>query len=73
MPAGDVEIGQGTDTRPGFNTAVSNFCTAANGNTVEPNGYLSMATEVELDGGEDPTVYGVLGFVYCKFGRFGGF
>ena len=66
MPRNDVTIGQGTDTRCGFNTAVQIFCDAANGQVVAPSGYLSMATEVFLNGGNDPTTYGILGFVYCK-------
>ncbi|KAI1442281.1 hypothetical protein F5Y02DRAFT_263609 [Annulohypoxylon stygium] len=66
MPRDDVTIAQGTDTRPGFSTAVKAFCTAANGQTVQANGYLSMATEVFLNGGKDPSSYGVLGFVYFE-------
>ncbi|KAI1136314.1 hypothetical protein F5Y05DRAFT_390958 [Hypoxylon sp. FL0543] len=66
MPRDDVMIAQGTDTRKGFSTAVQAFCNAANGQTVEPGGYLSMATEVFLSGGKDPTVYGILGFVYFE-------
>ena len=66
MPRNDVTIAQGTDTRRGYSTAVQAFCSAANGQVVKPNGYLSMATEVFLSGGKDPSTYGVVGFVYCK-------
>ncbi|KAI0836788.1 hypothetical protein F5Y06DRAFT_272319 [Hypoxylon sp. FL0890] len=66
MPRDDVKIAQGTDTRKGFSTAVRAFCSAANGQTVKPSGYLSMATEVFLSGGKDPTTYGILGFVYFE-------
>ncbi|KAL7623741.1 Altered inheritance of mitochondria protein 6 [Parahypoxylon ruwenzoriense] len=63
MPRDDVKIAQGTDTRRGFSTAVQAFCNAANGMTVKPSGYLSMATEVFLNDGKDPTTYGILGFL----------
>ncbi|KAI1100055.1 hypothetical protein F4804DRAFT_58564 [Jackrogersella minutella] len=66
IPGDDVMIAQGTDQRPGFSTAVKTFCSAANGQTVKPDGYLSMATEVFLSGGKDPTTYGILGFVYFE-------
>ncbi|OTA89313.1 hypothetical protein M434DRAFT_398650 [Hypoxylon sp. CO27-5] len=66
MPRDDVTIAQGTDIRRGFSTAVEIFCSAANGQTVKPSGYLSMATEVFLNGGKDPTAYGILGFVYFE-------
>ncbi|OTA99336.1 hypothetical protein M426DRAFT_325257 [Hypoxylon sp. CI-4A] len=66
MPREDVTIAQGTDTRKGFSTAVQSFCSAADGQTVEPSGFLSMATEVFLSGGKDPSVYGILGFVYFE-------
>lgn len=66
MPKDDVTIAQGTDTRRGYAKAVQAFCAAANGKTVKPDGYLSMATEVFLNGGKDPKVNGVLGFVYCR-------
>lgn len=66
MSAQDVSIASGTDTRTGFSTAVQSFCSAANGQTVKAGGYLSMATEVFLSGGSDPTGYGVVGFVYCE-------
>jgi hypothetical protein len=46
---------------------VQAFCSAANGQQVNPSGYISMATEVFLNGGKDPATYGILGFVYCKF------
>lgn len=67
MPRDDVTIAQGTDQRRGYSTAVRAFCSAANGQTVKPSGYLSMATEVFLSGGKTPATYGILGFVYCKF------
>lgn len=67
MPRDNVTIAQGTDTRSGYSTAVQTFCSAANGQTVKPSGYLSLATEVFLNDGKDPATYGVLGFVYCKF------
>ncbi|KAI1381953.1 hypothetical protein F4677DRAFT_439758 [Hypoxylon crocopeplum] len=66
MPRDDVTIAQGTDKRSGFSTAVQAFCSAAKGQVVKPSGYLSMATEVFLNGGKDPTTYGVLGFVYFE-------
>ncbi|KAI2471180.1 hypothetical protein F4781DRAFT_144518 [Annulohypoxylon bovei var. microspora] len=66
MPRDDVTIAQGGDTRRGFSTAVQAFCSAANGQTVQPSGYLSMATEVFLSGGKDPASYGILGFVYFE-------
>jgi hypothetical protein len=66
MPREDVTIAQGSDTRAGYSTAVQTFCSAANGKTVEPGGYLSMATEVFLNGGKNPASYGVVGFVYCE-------
>jgi hypothetical protein len=65
MPRDDVTIAQGTDTRRGFNSAVDIFCAAANGQTVPPSGYLSLATEVYLNGGKTPATYGVVGFVSC--------
>lgn len=66
MSGSDVKIAQGTDSRRGFSTAVQDFCSAANGQVVKSNGFLSMATEVFLNGGKDPASYGVLGFVYCN-------
>lgn len=66
MSSFDVSIAQGTDSRPGYGSAVQQFCAAANGQTVKPNGYLSMASEVLLNGGSNPASYGVLGFVYCE-------
>lgn len=65
MPRDDVTIAQGTDSRTGFHTAVQKFCAASNGKVVPAGGYLSMVTEVFLNGGKDPKNYGVLGFVYC--------
>lgn len=67
MPSSDVSIAQGTDSRRGYDSAVKNFCSAVNGQTVRPDGYLSMATEVFLNGGKDPSTYGVLGFVHCEY------
>ncbi|KAI8962251.1 hypothetical protein F5Y11DRAFT_197677 [Daldinia sp. FL1419] len=66
MPREDVTIAQGTDTRRGYSTAVETFCSAANGQTVKPSGYLSLATEVFLNGGKNASTYGVLGFVYFE-------
>ncbi|KAM3481168.1 hypothetical protein MY5147_000801 [Beauveria neobassiana] len=63
MPREDVAIGQGTDKRRGFSSAVQAFCSAANGKTVKPNGYLSFSTEVFLNGGKNPSEYGIQGFV----------
>ncbi|KAK0383984.1 hypothetical protein NLU13_8073 [Sarocladium strictum] len=63
MPREDVTIGGGTDTRRGFNSAVRIFCSKVNGLTVEAGGYLSMTTEVFLNGGRNPSTYGVVGFV----------
>lgn len=69
MPREDVTIAQGTDQRTGFSTAVGRFCKAVDGKTVKAGDYLSMATEVFLNGGKDPKVYGVVGFVSCKIFR----
>ncbi|KAI2606703.1 hypothetical protein GGR54DRAFT_620393 [Hypoxylon sp. NC1633] len=66
MPRDDVKIAQGTDTRRGYSTAVQAFCSTTDGQTVKPGGYLSMATEVFMNKGDDPTVYGILGFVYFE-------
>lgn len=63
MPRDDVTIGQGTDKRPGYASAVQTFCSAANGKTVKAGGFLSLATEVFLNGGKSPSQYGILGFV----------
>lgn len=72
MPRNDVTIAQGTDTRRGYSTAVQTFCSAANGQTVKAGGFLSMATEIFLNGGKDPSTHGVVGFVYCKLIRVDG-
>ncbi|KAH8175373.1 PLC-like phosphodiesterase [Sarocladium implicatum] len=66
MPREDVVVGAGTDTRRGYLSAVSDFCAAVDGLTVEAGGYLSMSTQVFLNGGKDPRVYGALGFVNCE-------
>lgn len=66
MAIPDVAIGSGTDKRTGFTTAVNKFCDLAHGRTVPSGDYLSMATEVFLDGGMNPTKYGLLGYVYCE-------
>ncbi|KAI0879844.1 uncharacterized protein GGS22DRAFT_176676 [Annulohypoxylon maeteangense] len=66
IPRDDVTIAQGTDTRRGFSTTVHTFCSAADGQTVQPGGYLSMATGVYLNGGKDPATYGIMGFVYFE-------
>lgn len=67
MPREDATIGGGTDTRRGFNSAVRVFCSKIDGLTVEAGGYLSMTTEVFLNGGKSPSTYGVLGFVDCNY------
>ncbi|KAI1172167.1 hypothetical protein F4777DRAFT_590726 [Nemania sp. FL0916] len=66
MAIPDVAIGGGTDTRKGFTTAVNSFCAMANGKTVKSQDYLSMATEVFLNGGMNPMSYGLLGYVYFE-------
>ncbi|KAI1349882.1 hypothetical protein F5Y01DRAFT_305754 [Xylaria sp. FL0043] len=66
MAIPDVTIGSGTDRRTGFTTAVNKFCDMAHGSTVKSQDYLSMATEVFLNGGMDPTKYGLLGYVYFE-------
>ncbi|KAI1814819.1 hypothetical protein GGS20DRAFT_585081 [Poronia punctata] len=66
MAIDDVEIGQGGDKRVGFGSAVQKFCEMADGETVKKDDYLSMATEVYLDGGGDPSTNGILGFVYFE-------
>ncbi|OAA69827.1 PLC-like phosphodiesterase, TIM beta/alpha-barrel domain protein [Cordyceps fumosorosea ARSEF 2679] len=63
MPRDDVTIGRGTDKRRGFSSAVQAFCSAADGRVVKPNGYLSLSTEVFLNGGKNPSEYGIQGFV----------
>lgn len=67
MAIPDVKIGGGSDTRKGFTSAVNSFCDMASGKTVASQDYLSMATEVFLDGGMNPTTYGILGYVYCEW------
>ncbi|KAI0540849.1 hypothetical protein GGR58DRAFT_90080 [Xylaria digitata] len=66
MAIPDVTIGGGTDRRTGFTTAVNKFCDMAHGTTVKSQDYLSMATEVFLNGGMDPSKYGLLGYVYFE-------
>jgi hypothetical protein len=66
MAIPDVTIGGGTDQRTGFTSAVNKFCAMAAGMTVKSQDYLSMATEVFLDGGMNASKYGLLGYVYCK-------
>ncbi|KAI1267321.1 hypothetical protein F5Y18DRAFT_379882 [Xylariaceae sp. FL1019] len=66
MAVPDVAIGSNTDSRQGFTRAITKFCSEANGLTVASQGYLSMATEVYLDGGGNPPVYGLLGYVYFE-------
>ncbi|KAI8628756.1 hypothetical protein F5Y19DRAFT_112719 [Xylariaceae sp. FL1651] len=66
MAISDVTIGGGTDRRTGFTTAVNKFCALADGQTVKSQDYLSMATEVFLDGGMNPSSYGLLGYVYFE-------
>ncbi|CAJ2509753.1 Uu.00g056530.m01.CDS01 [Anthostomella pinea] len=65
MAVNDVTIGDGTDHRSGFNSAVDRFCSSSDvdGATVKEDGYLSMATETFLSGGKDPSTYGLLGFL----------
>lgn len=65
MVVDDVTIGNGTDHRTGFTTAVNKFCAQVDGATVKSQGYLSMATELFLNGAKEPTTYGLLGYVYC--------
>lgn len=67
MPREDVTIAGGTDVRKGYLSAVQVFCSAVDGLTVEPGGYLSLTTEVFLNGGKNPSTYGVVGFVNCIF------
>lgn len=62
-----MTIAQGTDSRTGYSNAVNIFCDAANAKTVPAGKYLSMATEVFLNGGKVPSTNGVVGYVYCKF------
>ncbi|KAI1084035.1 hypothetical protein F5B20DRAFT_526441 [Whalleya microplaca] len=62
----DVTIGGGSDHRTGFTTAVNKFCGQVDGKTVKSQGYLSMATELFLSGGKDPSTYGLLGYVYFE-------
>ncbi|KAI1421662.1 hypothetical protein F5Y12DRAFT_766352 [Xylaria sp. FL1777] len=66
MAIPDVTIGSGTDQRTGFTTAVNKFCDMAHGSTVKSQDYLSMATEVFLNGGMNPSKYGLLGYVYFE-------
>ncbi|KAI0879166.1 hypothetical protein GGS24DRAFT_230971 [Hypoxylon argillaceum] len=66
MAIPDIEIGGGTDTRTSFTTAVNKFCNLAAGQTVKSQDYLSMATEVFLNDGMNPMVYGLLGYVYFE-------
>ena len=67
MPREDVSIGQNTNTRTGYNSAVDQFCDAAAGRTLgSGDTYLSYATETELSFGKPPARYGQFGFVYCE-------
>lgn len=66
MPRENVNIAGGSEARSGYGTAVQNFCDAADTQTIDGGGYLSMATEVFISGGKDPSAYGVIGFVYCE-------
>ncbi|GAP87700.2 putative altered inheritance of mitochondria protein 6 [Rosellinia necatrix] len=66
MAIPDVTIGAGTDRRRGFTSAVNSFCDMASGRTVASQDYLSMATEVFLNGGMNPSSYGLLGYVYFE-------
>lgn len=66
MSVEDVTIAAGTDFRRGYLSAVTDFCASVDGQVVEPEGYLSVAREVFISGGGNPTTYGMLGFVYCK-------
>ncbi|XXG95523.1 hypothetical protein Hte_001787 [Hypoxylon texense] len=72
MAIDDVTIGNGTDHRTGFATAVSKFCAQASGITVKSQGYLSMATELFLNGGKDTSVYGLLGYYLSTLSATGG-
>ncbi|RYP18029.1 hypothetical protein DL765_004145 [Monosporascus sp. GIB2] len=44
----------------------TSFCEEADGQTVGPDGYLSLATEVFLNGRKDTKKYGLLGYAYSK-------
>ena len=66
MAIDDVSIAAGGDTRKGFNTAVDEFCAQADGQVVPAGEYLSLATEVYVNGGKDPAKYGVIGYVNCE-------
>ncbi|KAJ2990295.1 hypothetical protein NUW58_g3024 [Xylaria curta] len=66
MAISDVKIGGGTDQRRGFTSAVNAFCDLAGGKAVASQDYLSMATEVFLNGGKNPSNYGLLGYVYFE-------
>ncbi|KAJ8122358.1 hypothetical protein ONZ43_g1427 [Nemania bipapillata] len=66
MAIPDIGIGGGTDLRTGFTSAVNKFCSMAAGKTVKSQDYLSMATEVFLNGGMNPMTYGLLGYVYFE-------
>lgn len=67
MSSFDVTIAQGTDRRTGYGRAVQIFCAVADGQTINSSSFLSMATEVFLNGGRDPSNSGVPGFVYCEY------
>ncbi|KAI0400351.1 hypothetical protein F4802DRAFT_585230 [Xylaria palmicola] len=66
MAIPDVAIGGGSDTRRGFTSAVNTFCDMAGGRSVKSQDYLSMATEVFLNSGMNPSSYGLLGYVYFE-------
>ncbi|KAI1434395.1 hypothetical protein GGR50DRAFT_704314 [Xylaria sp. CBS 124048] len=66
MAIADVTIGNGTDKRTGYTTAVNKFCNMVDGMTVASQDYLSMATEVFLDAGKSPSTYGLIGYVYFE-------
>ncbi|KAH9894554.1 hypothetical protein F4778DRAFT_279438 [Xylariomycetidae sp. FL2044] len=64
-----IVIGNGTDSRTGYDAAVDRFCTMVDGATVPSQGYLSVATETYISGGgsgQPPATYGILGFVYFE-------
>lgn len=66
MARDDVSSNNGEVPRRGYLTAVAGFCEQATGQIVPAGGYLSLATRVFLDGGGDPSTYGIPGYVYFE-------
>jgi len=66
MAVNDVKTNNGRVQRIGYNTAVDNFCNKAGGNTLGAGSYLSMATRVWLDYGNNPQTTGLNGWVYFE-------